>query len=529
MPSYSTDPKAISADIRALPINYDAQPDPELSAADEKISADLFYQAQTGSSQAIKRLKRLIGKYPNVPSLKNNLVVAYRSAGKQGQADLLNGEIITQHPDYLFGQLDHALNLLHNEQPAQVPEILGPSLRLADLYPDRDVFHHSEIKGYYNAVAHFHLAHDRGHIAIVIHDTLADLVGADDPSLKQLLALAYRTNLDSMLSRMKIDGDHAIHVEVAAASVPKSRIRPDFQHPIVEAFYEYAFSLPADIIAEVMTLPRETLIQDLEAVLRDAIANHAFYALEVEEEERDWEELCFPAHAIGFLGEIKAVGSLPLVLEFLSSHPDALELWFGDGIISDLWLPLYHLIEAQPSSVLPWMLTPGIPANSREAVANAVARIAIHQPDRRPEVLAWFRDVLEALLASPQADNILDTRLTSSMVGLLMDLGAPELIPLATALCEKKYIAHTHIGEPDDIVRELENPRKGMLREPILPIDRRYRAAISPPLPNKPSNDPAASIIDLAPAAPTKTKYDVGRNDLCPCDSGKKYKKCCMP
>lgn len=529
MPTYSTDPKTISADIRALRINYEAEPDPELSAADEKLSADLHHQALKGSPKAISGLKRLIAKYPNLPVLKNNLVVAYRSANKSRLADQLNGEIIKQHPDYLFGRIDHALTCLHNDQPDEVPRLLGPTLRLGDLYPDRDIFHHSEIKSYYLAVAHFHLAHDRGHLAIVIHDALADLVGRDDPMLKQLLAMAYRTNLDSMLNRMKIDEKNAIHVEVAESPAPKNRILPEFQHPAIEALYEYDFSLPADIIAEFLALPRETLVQDLESILRDAIDNHAFYALELEEGALDWEQLFFPSHAIGFLGEIKAANSLPLVLEFLSSHPDALEFWFGDTIISDLWTPLYQLIESQPSAVLPWMLSAGIPAESREAVANAVARIAVHQPERRPEVLAWFRHVLEALLASPPSDNILDTRLTSSMLGLLMDLGAPEFIPLATALCEKKYIAHTMIGEPEDILKELENPGEGLLSDPILPIDRRYHAALTPPTPNKPTNDPTASILNFPTPTQAIAAPKVGRNDPCPCGSGKKYKKCCLP
>ncbi|WP_374546002.1 DUF1186 domain-containing protein [Rhodoblastus sp.] len=34
---------------------------------------------------------------------------------------------------------------------------------------------------------------------------------------------------------------------------------------------------------------------------------------------------------------------------------------------------------------------------------------------------------------------------------------------------------------------------------------------------------------DLEPAAPAENKFrDIGRNDLCPCGSGKKYKKCCL-
>ena len=42
------------------------------------------------------------------------------------------------------------------------------------------------------------------------------------------------------------------------------------------------------------------------------------------------------------------------------------------------------------------------------------------------------------------------------------------------------------------------------------------------PLPNKPFNLGGSNVIDM------KTRQKVGRNDPCPCGSGKKYKKCCL-
>jgi len=42
------------------------------------------------------------------------------------------------------------------------------------------------------------------------------------------------------------------------------------------------------------------------------------------------------------------------------------------------------------------------------------------------------------------------------------------------------------------------------------------------PLPNKPFNLGGSNVIDM------KTRQKVGRNDPCPCGSGKRYKKCCL-
>lgn len=42
------------------------------------------------------------------------------------------------------------------------------------------------------------------------------------------------------------------------------------------------------------------------------------------------------------------------------------------------------------------------------------------------------------------------------------------------------------------------------------------------PLPDKPLEFGGSNVIDM------KTRQKIGRNDLCPCGSGKKYKKCCL-
>jgi SWIM/SEC-C metal-binding protein len=44
--------------------------------------------------------------------------------------------------------------------------------------------------------------------------------------------------------------------------------------------------------------------------------------------------------------------------------------------------------------------------------------------------------------------------------------------------------------------------------------------------PDKPEDITALKKL-LKPAKPQKAKEKVGRNDPCPCGSGKKYKKCC--
>jgi preprotein translocase subunit SecA len=53
-------------------------------------------------------------------------------------------------------------------------------------------------------------------------------------------------------------------------------------------------------------------------------------------------------------------------------------------------------------------------------------------------------------------------------------------------------------------------------------IHEKYEKPNLRPLPDKPFNFNATNVIDM------KSRQKIGRNDPCPCGSGKKYKKCCL-
>lgn len=47
-------------------------------------------------------------------------------------------------------------------------------------------------------------------------------------------------------------------------------------------------------------------------------------------------------------------------------------------------------------------------------------------------------------------------------------------------------------------------------------------------IPEPPSKDAETPQTDSGTPAPVSSEPKVGRNDPCPCGSGKKYKKCCL-
>ena len=99
-----------------------------------------------------------------------------------------------------------------------------------------------------------------------------------------------------------------------------------------------------------------------------------------------------------------------------------------------------------------------------------------------------------------------------------------ELAVMTREAAWEPIFAHERTAEPVWTVLDLGPPAEGEA-----PIDLGLRGEILAELPNLLRSiadfwkDPAAALAKLKPVRTTK----VGRNDPCPCGSGKKYKKCC--
>ncbi len=80
---------------------------------------------------------------------------------------------------------------------------------------------------------------------------------------------------------------------------------------------------------------------------------------------------------------------------------------------------------------------------------------------------------------------------------------ANEVLQLVMDLSNNIRVWENNGHTPQEIFEKIEKPK---LR----------------PLPDKPFNIPESNVIDM------KTRKKIGRNDPCPCGSGKKYKNCCL-
>jgi len=557
---------------KKLTLTYQISYEPTTDLGPEK--TDLFYtlraQAKKGKRGIIEKLIKNIAKYPNEPSLKNYLFLAYKDKGKIAEAEKVAAKMSTQHPDYLFGKLALAELYIERGEYEKVPEILGEHLELQLLYPDTEVFHISEVTSFYSVVMMYFIELKEWGKA---EDRL-DLIREVEPEYQNIETLErtlHAKMLASTLARMKEEKAQTISVESFPVKIyPSSDKAPVLQHEILRVFYQKETNnFPTEVMEQILELPRETLIQDLELILKDAIVRYDWFRKNYS--PFNLAEQGFPVHALYFLGALKAKESLPVVLDLLKQGEDFLTYWYSNALERILLEPLYMIGESQLGQLKDFVLTPNVYFSARLMASKIVAQIVFHQPERKEEVVTWFREVLQYHLDHPDNAGIIDTNFLSWTVGRVTKINAVSLEGIIRQLWDRGWIPKGILGDLDVILEALNQPIKSYHKIPMphgiaefysgenwsrkekkvyteeeqaetekmlsraknnpllkmlaksFDIDNGALHQGEPPIFDQYTANPPEKIIPRF----TSTKK-VGRNEPCPCGSGKKYKKCCL-
>lgn len=485
---------------------------------------ELYFESQNKKNKRIiDRLTGLILKYPQSPQLKNFLSVAYSVQGNYKKATEVNKWILTEHPDYLFAKLNLANEYITGGQAQKVPEVLGEALEIKELYPGRDLFHLAEVTGFYNVIIRYYAVIKNLELAENRLEVLNE-IAPDHPDTGSAETFLIALRLEKGLERWKKEEAARIKVKcIKPVPVSKQKTAPVFHHAQINNLYEYGLRIPTEKLNEILALPRETVIADLEKILLDAIDRYQFFS------RKDWEEEThhFPLHAICLLGELKAENSLPAVLSLLENDEEVLDFWFGDHITSTLWLPVYLLSQNNPVLLKQFLLKPGLNTYSKITVSETLCQIALYQPGKRKEIATIYSEVLSCFNHAGLKDNIIDSDFLGLTIGDIIDCGFIELLPAIKELYEKKYVSITINGTYEEVEELLKKP---LVRNPvrnILNIFDLYKSILKNWAGYSEEDDDDDYFGDDEINLPA-VSVKIGRNDPCPCGSGKKYKRCCI-
>ncbi|WP_217278689.1 YecA family protein [Hymenobacter sp. BRD67] len=224
------------------------------------------------------------------------------------------------------------------------------------------------------------------------------------------------------------------------------------------------------------------------------------------------------------------------------------DFWFGDNVFEEVPGLLAHAGQKRLPELLALLQDPQLLLMHRLVVSDAVARLAREQPELRPAISAFLQQYLRHIIAhADQAAQLFPTdagaygyELDSYLGGLLADVqdaGLRELEPEIRELHRLGLVDESISGGADDIDFHES--------QPLLPtpdIFTRYQQLREDPDNYSPFHPDATAIAErraqeearyaqlrrehAARLQPRQVLPKIGRNDPCPCSSGKKYKKC---
>jgi hypothetical protein len=226
------------------------------------------------------------------------------------------------------------------------------------------------------------------------------------------------------------------------------------------------------------------------------------------------------------LKELKSEESLPKVLAFLESDNEFLDFWLGDHITASVWQCLYDLGMNKTSILKEFLLKPGIDTYCKTAVSETLCQMVLHNPEKKEEIAAIFSEVFTQFAEASLEDNLLDTDFLGLAIGGAFHCHLDELLPIIKTLYEKQYVALGINGDYNAVEKYFSKPSVFNHKRNTYTIFELYDNVLSTWSGyNEEKNE--YSHLGSIPPEPAKSEK-IGRNDDCPCGSGKKYKKCCM-
>ena len=506
---------------------------------------DLHKLADKGHVQGIKKLERLVERYPRVPILFNFLSIAYLNHGNTQKFNQLNELMLKRFPDYTISRINQANQHIINGEFDEAEALLGYNMELSEFLPNRQIFHISEVCQYYETTIRYFI-HKREFENVdnrlkMLKDISKQFDDYHKEKIKKLEEI-----IEEELEEMRYDNFDKYEVEgVRKVWVEKSDAAPVFTHPEIQWLYEHNVNIPKEKIEQILALPRPTLIEDLHKVMDDAMARFDYFY------EKDWNEeaFTFPTHALFLLAELRATESLSRALNLIRQDNDWVEYWFGDMLTELFPIQFYKLIGDDLSILKEYLLEPNNESFQRTVITTAVAILSYHHLERQQECIDFLEDILNDFYDNKDNyKDIIDIEFNDFIVANLIELQSKESFPLIEKLYRADLISDEISGNLEDVKESLFSKEKPkFMFDTILTVFESYQEIINWNTPMS-EKDEEAMTKRMAELDEIKGKNNkiaenerklvqsighaktempkAGRNDPCPCGSGKKYKKC---
>lgn len=240
----------------------------------------------------------------------------------------------------------------------------------------------------------------------------------------------------------------------------------------------------------------------------------------------DPNALFFIFHLLGEWHEKSAYWPLAV---FLRLPPDVLDTILGDCITETTHRVMAAVFDGDPEPLYQIIRDPEADEYVRAKMLHTIAMLTRRGELPRDATAAFLRDCFSQL--EPQVDCYA----WSGWIDAVAWLGLTELKPLVLQAFQRKSIDPTWLtfeNFEEDLQYSVDHPEAEPLNaDSDLTMFGDTVAEMSEWdsfKPKTPSNEPKWGLSDTYGVPHRDPLRKVGRNDPCPCGSGKKFKKCCL-
>ena len=517
----------------------------------QELLVGLYVKVQKKKNSAVKELNDLIKKYPSTPQFKDLLSILYEKQGNHFMAAELNRRLVSMHPDYLYGKINLANTAIASDEYEKVPEILCEEMELKAMYPEREIFHSAEVLAFYKTAFYYFIGIENAEEARVRLDFIKELDAGFNLELNIFEFSRKFMFLNRMLYEKEVKDSFKVD-NIPVKVVEDTTEAPVFENEMIQELYHNDLCIDPAFIHQILLLQHESLVSDLHKMLYDSIARYKVFITDMNWNPETHE---FFTHGLSLRADLKDDRSLDVIFDMLRQYEDYIQTWFNDYLNDDFWEIVYQLGSDKLEKLRSFVFEPNRYLYSRTLISTVVQQIALNEPQRRTEVIEWYKSVIDEIVERKEDKTIIDSKWIGFMVRELIDIQAIELTSQITELYNQGLVFKEIAGNLSDCMIEIADESKITRKKPLFEdtIDRYdyyrdnwhyYRTSdrdiFGRKIVDKESSyeevketcddvDNDSSYEDVKDTTPLPVaKPKAGRNDPCPCGSGKKYKKCCL-
>jgi hypothetical protein len=237
-------------------------------------------------------------------------------------------------------------------------------------------------------------------------------------------------------------------------------------------------------------------------------------------------------HAIFLLAQFGDAASISDILACFAADGEVLWDAYSDALTEDMWQPIARLAPDTLDVVLDFLATTELDRLARGAIIRGLLAMAVLRPDRRARVTEFVaRIVMDGALSTAELAGILytcgefDLHELRDQAFAFADAVQRDALPVDEGDIEMDEIRESFTGAIHDVAQ-------ARLHDDVYTLNRRWEQWNQPPGDDAWPSD--AEISDELEQRyherlpiPIRHEPKTGRNDPCPCGSGKKFKKCC--